>query len=83
MSKNNIHYIINFKNILKISFNNFNEIILNDLFLKYIGLHLLILYSAYKKESNKIFKGYEKKLTIWNPPCKNMAMQEASDYRTH
>lgn len=63
------------------SFNNFNKIILNDLFLKYFGL--LILYLAYKKKTNKIFKGYEKKLTIWNPPCKNMAMQEASDYRTH
>lgn len=32
------------------SFDKINKIILNDLFLKYIGLHLLILYPAYKKK---------------------------------
>lgn len=32
------------------SFDKINKIILNDLFPKYIGLHLLILYPAYKKK---------------------------------
>lgn len=36
------------------SFNNFNKIILNDLFLKYFGL--LILYLTYKKKQIKYLK---------------------------
>lgn len=51
LSKNNVRYIINFKNILKMFFDKINKIILNDLFLNYIGLHLLILYPAYKEKA--------------------------------